>query len=173
MKNKKLLAILIKTGYIFLIISIGMFLLYSWMPQVMDVSVIVKHPDHFKDNIGVVGEVLITKKASYLILDCGENSGCITVPVSYKGERPGAGSKIIAYGKIKKAKGKTRFIERFEAYEIKLRNNDLKGEIFYSIRKARSKVSKEGIIEFRKWLYSICAQCPKLKKKFIPSPLFR
>lgn len=156
------------------LLILSLFFVYFVIPKVVDVGDITKNPESFKGNVGVVGEVAqrVLKKGEYetfLIYDCRKRRPCNALPVVYKGEVPGVGSKIIAYGKIEVAKGKSRFINNFEAHKINTSNNDLKGNIFYFTRKI---ASREGIILFREWLYAKCKKCYKLKKKIISFPLF-
>lgn len=165
----RLLTLVIYSVCIFIISSI---LIYLTLPKIEDVHRIIKHPELYKGNIGIMGEVYkaLAKKgsASFLILDCGRNSGCMTIPVNYKGESPQVGSKIFAYGKIKMARGGHRFINIFDADAIKSQDRDVKGNIIYSVRQA---IRKE-FISLRIWLYSRCKNCNKLKKKLISTPLF-
>ena len=153
-------------------------LIYFIMPKVLDVHHIVEQPELFKGNIGIVGKVqkiLIEKAeaASFLMLECDDDA-CAAVPVSYEGQEPAAGSKIIAYGKIEVDEGESRFIKIFHAYKVNTRNSDSKGMMFYSIRKAVQKwiIEMRLIKEFREWLYSKCKYCPKFKKWLIATPLF-
>jgi len=150
------------------------------IPKILDVSEISKHPEVFKGNIGIRGEIykIVKKKGEpegFLIYDCEKDRGCGTIPVFYKGEIPKVKSRIIVHGKVKLEDG-YRFIKKFDAYKISMIDDDFSGNMFYSIGKAiravKSLRTKEGIIEFRKWLYLKCNKCSKFKKMIIPTPLF-
>ena len=178
MKLIKLSRLLELTMIAVSIFIISATLIYFIMPKVLDVHHIVEQPELFKGNIGIVGKVqkiLIEKAeaASFLMLECDDDA-CAAVPVSYEGQEPAAGSKIIAYGKIEVDEGESRFIKIFHAYKVNTRNSDSKGMMFYSIRKAVQKwiIEMRLIKEFREWLYSKCKYCPKFKKWLIATPLF-
>jgi hypothetical protein len=144
------------------------------MPKVLDVDEVSKHPEVLKGNVGIVGNIykIIKKKGEPKTIlmtacFCDTDSGCSSVPVVYEGEIPETRKAVIIYGKVNLEDG-YRFIKTFDAYKINLRKDDLKGEIFYFIRKE----VRKGIKNFRTWLYVKCKQCFNLKKKLIPISFF-
>ena len=85
--------------------------------KVVDVDEIAKHPDRFKDTIGVVGKVIeVDESKAFFALGCED--ACVMIPVKYKGQMPEVESYITVYGEIKEAEG-GRYI--FEGQEVKAR----------------------------------------------------
>lgn len=142
--------------------------IYFIMPKIVDVHEITKHPELYEGSVGIVGEVYVNKSGSFLLLDCGENTGCAAIPVAYEGTRPEPESKIIAYGQIKRQSRGRRYISLFKAYIINVKGDDFKGNLLYETRKS----VRKGVIAYREWLYSKCNKCFTLKRKLISTPLF-
>jgi hypothetical protein len=83
--------------------------------KVVDVDVLVRHPEDFKGSIGVTGRVThLDESKSAFVLGCED--ACVALSVRFKGKMPAIGTGVTVYGEVTKAED-AKYI--FAAQEIK------------------------------------------------------
>ena len=152
---KKLLKLGIISGSLFLF---SIFLIFYIMPKIVGVQEIRRNPELVKGSIAVIGNVIIKDDNAAFFLLSDSNIKCKEIPIIYKGQKPEAGTEIIAYGYFKKVdrtlNADILWREYFlEANKIKSREDTFSGHLFYAIR--------QWILDARNWVYKKCGRCKK------------
>ncbi len=139
--------------------SVFLFIIFSIlyiMPKIVEVKEIRRNPEIVKGTIGVIGNVIVKDDNPAYFLLSDRKVRCKEIPIIYKGQKPEAGTEIIAYGHFKKADRTLNadiiWWEYFlEAHKIKARKDAFSGHLFYSIR--------QWILDARNWVYKKCGRC--------------
>ncbi len=71
-------------------------------PEIVNIDMVARNPEVFKDPIGVTGKVIkVDEPNATFALGCKD--GCVTVPVKYDGKMPELGTQVVVYGAVTSA----------------------------------------------------------------------